>query len=483
MIRLMPPSSRPGTPIHGSARLRPVATAALAARIVVLLGFAVLTAAACGKDGAGPDSPGPLASLNPAPGNLAEGVTGDPLDVPPAVIARDAAGRRLPGVEVRFTVGTGGGAVQGGIGRTDNDGIARVGSWQLGPALGEQTLVAVAHAETGEERQAVVRVSATWRFTTLAAPLGDPYLTGFRIHPDDPRMWYAMSIVEGLSVSTDAGETWVRPLWEEGLNQHGFAFDPGHPDTIFAGVRHRLLVSGDRGLTWAERSALDGDLWIRSIEILSDGILLVAPQWPAGRTPGVFRSEDRGLTWAHHPFGTGEGSRILTWVLREQPTTGTIWAGNEIADHPQPYRPPFLASSDGGRTWQDVTARLPFAGNPWHVIDVAAAGDGLYALTEGSGLFRSADGGATWANMGRPFAATLMTDPRMPGAVFGGDFGQPFGDGIVAVSFDHGTTFRTAGRIGHNIAALALTGDGRGLVVASWGGGIRVAQLPESAAP
>jgi hypothetical protein len=65
---------------HGSARLRRVASAALVAR-VVLLGLVVLTAA-CGKDGAGPDSPEQLpAQLSP--------------DAPVPVLMSESAAQRL----------------------------------------------------------------------------------------------------------------------------------------------------------------------------------------------------------------------------------------------------------------------------------------------------------------------------------------------------------------------------------------------------
>jgi hypothetical protein len=440
---------------------------------------AVCLMTAC-SDAAGVDTPGPLATLVLAPGLATTGVTGEPLPTAPAVIALDQAGRGIPGLQVTFSVGSGAGTVAGGVATTDSSGRAQAGEWRLGPVPGEQTLVAVAHGAAGEQRQVVLTVHAGWRWSMLQAPMDVPRLSGFQIHPSDPMTWYAMSIEEGLWVSTDAGDTWMWALSEAGLNARGFKVDPHHPDTILTGLRNKLLVSGDRGLTWNVRHTLDSDLWIRSIEILSDGTLLVAPQWPPGRTPGVFRSEDRGLNWTHHPYGTGEGTRILTWVLQEDPATGTVWAGNEIADHPQPYRPPFLASTDGGRTWQDVTARLPFAGSPWHVIDVVLTGDRLFALTEGAGLFRSGDGGATWVNLGRPFAASIMTDPRMPATVFGGDFAAPYGQGDVLVSFDHGTSFRSAGRLGHNVAALALTLDGRGLIVSSWGGGLHRAELPQA---
>jgi photosystem II stability/assembly factor-like uncharacterized protein len=457
----------PGSPlVRRSVGLRP-------ARCLL-----ALLLAACG-DVAGPDGPGPLATLTPESGIPTKGVVGESLDVAPAVTAKDVRGRPLAGVEVRFEVRSGGGSVQDAAVVTGADGVARVGEWRLGATLGEQRLVATASAEGGESPQVEFRVTAGWRWTALPAPLGDPEVSGFHIHPTDDRTWYALSIREGISVTTDAGETWTRTLWEEGVNKNGFEVDPTHPDTIFAAFRNRLVVSGDRGASWSERYVFDVALWIRSLTVLQDGTLLVGPQWPAGQAPGVFRSEDRGVTWTHHPYGVQEGRRILTWVLRQDPATGIVWSGNEIADHPQPYHPPFLSSSDGGRTWADVSHRLPFDPRQWHVIQVMTAGDRLYALSEGAGLFVSQNGGATWQSLGRPFASALMVHPGLSHMVFGGDFGHPYGQGAVMVSPDGGASFVEIERIFTNVSALALTGDRRRLVVSSWGAGLRMAHLPE----
>jgi adhesin/invasin len=66
------------------------------------------------------------------------------LSNPPSVFVSDANGKGVGGVAVVFSVGSGGGTITGGNAVTDALGIARVGSWRLGPTPGHQTLLATA---------------------------------------------------------------------------------------------------------------------------------------------------------------------------------------------------------------------------------------------------------------------------------------------------------------------------------------------------
>ena len=60
----------------------------------------------------------------------------------PSVLVTDQNAQPLAGVTVEFVVTSGGGSVTGGSVSTDASGIARVGSWSLGPNAGPNTLSA-----------------------------------------------------------------------------------------------------------------------------------------------------------------------------------------------------------------------------------------------------------------------------------------------------------------------------------------------------
>ena len=65
-----------------------------------------------------------------------------PVPIAPQVRVLDAAANPVAGIDVVFTVGSGGGSVVVGTVTTNADGRAAVGSWILGPTLGANTLVA-----------------------------------------------------------------------------------------------------------------------------------------------------------------------------------------------------------------------------------------------------------------------------------------------------------------------------------------------------
>ena len=69
-------------------------------------------------------------------------LVGQAVTPPPAVLVIDSYGNPVPGATVTFAVSQGGGSVTGGTATTNASGIAQVGSWVLGAAVGLNTLTA-----------------------------------------------------------------------------------------------------------------------------------------------------------------------------------------------------------------------------------------------------------------------------------------------------------------------------------------------------
>jgi len=72
------------------------------------------------------------------------GFPGATVPIAPAVLVRDQFGNPVPNLPVQFAVTSGGGSLTGASALTTTAGIATVGSWTLGPALGQNTLSATA---------------------------------------------------------------------------------------------------------------------------------------------------------------------------------------------------------------------------------------------------------------------------------------------------------------------------------------------------
>jgi hypothetical protein len=64
----------------------------------------------------------------------------------PAVLVTDEFGNPVPGIAVQFAPGANSGTITGGVQATNAQGIATVGSWTVGSAVGTQTLSATAGA-------------------------------------------------------------------------------------------------------------------------------------------------------------------------------------------------------------------------------------------------------------------------------------------------------------------------------------------------
>ena len=112
-------------------------------RLAWVVLFALL--AGCGDDDDDGNvlEPGPRAgSISLLAGNNQVVGIGIAVPVAPAVIVRDENGRPFAGTIVTFTIEAGNGAVTDSVDTTGTDGIARVGSWTLGPTPGVNRLLA-----------------------------------------------------------------------------------------------------------------------------------------------------------------------------------------------------------------------------------------------------------------------------------------------------------------------------------------------------
>jgi photosystem II stability/assembly factor-like uncharacterized protein len=114
---------------------------------------------------------------------------------------------------------------------------------------------------------------------------------------------------------------------------------------------------------------------------------------------GVFRSDDGGQSWQEMNEGLVYKE---AWSLAQNPTSGDLYAGT------QPFS--VFKSADGGASWTECeklktlpdTIGWTFP-NPPHVahvkgLDVTASGRVMGAIEEGW-LVRSEDGGETWENI------------------------------------------------------------------------------------
>jgi hypothetical protein len=202
---------------------------------------------------------------------------------------------------------------------------------------------------------------------------------------------------------------------------------------------------------------------------------------------GLWYSDDAGLSW--QPVGHSLPHQAVMAVavspLQVENGVGVLWAGTEPSA--------LFRSVDGGRTWAEKSGlqAIPskptwsFPPRPWthHVRWIEPdpnVTDRLFVGIELGGVMRSLDGGESWEDR-KPNAQhdchTLSTHPQAPGLLY-----ETAGGGF-AESHDGGTTWQRddSGRHHHYLWGLAVDPGDPTTVVLSGSPGPRGAHNNETA--
>ena len=284
----------------------------------------------------------------------------------------------------------------------------------------------------------------------------------------------------GVWKSEDGG-TRFRPVFDEQPVQSigAIALDPRNAENVWVGtgeawtrnsvsVGDGIYKSTDGGNTWTN-AGLAGSERIAQIVVSpqsSDTVYAAVPGrlWSDSSERGLYKTADGGKTWTLVLKGANPSTGCSTvaldpadpnvilagmWDFRRQ--GWTFRSGGSGPD--QPSGSGLFRSADGGATWTELTPEnsAGFAKKPYGRLAVAFAPSNpkrVYAFVEStdSGLFVSDDGGKTWEKrdksnwmVWRPFYfANLIVDPKNPDRLFKTD-------GALILSEDAGRSFATIG--------------------------------------
>ncbi len=185
-------------------------------------------------------------------------------------------------------------------------------------------------------------------------------------------------------VSSDGGVTWATvPLVVTGL-----AAGPG-VDLLVATSRRGLLRAPADVSTATDATAGFGRAAVSQVEVRGD-LVVAARLADYGVGTGLHRSPDRGATWSRIdlPFAT----RGLSDLHLD--AAGRLFAVPDRCFDAACAPSGVYRSLDGGETWAATSLALPGSSTPGRL---ASGPDGaLWALVVTRALYRSLDGGETW---------------------------------------------------------------------------------------
>ncbi|HEX9941850.1 MAG TPA: hypothetical protein VGG03_07530, partial [Thermoanaerobaculia bacterium] len=291
-------------------------------------------------------------------------------------------------------------------------------------------------------------LAGTW------APLG-PFggtVTALAVDPVNAQVVYAGTFGGGLFKSLDAGETWMpasRGLAGASVELvASLAIDPARPATLYAGTLLGVYKSTDGGASWLPSLPLT----------FPDefGALAIDPRTPstlfAGNRSGIYKSTDSGDTWVLKNTGLPLSEPSVSALMVDPTQPGLVYAGIGIDGL---YR-----SLDGGETWSLAREGIVSA------LAASAQTDTIYAGTY-KGVFKSKDHGESWRSTGRlpkQSVTALIIDPQSASTLFAAVFG--FG---VFRSTDGGASWAPASRGLTNSTVLALAAGGDALYAGTEG--------------
>ncbi|SEG34963.1 WD40/YVTN/BNR-like repeat-containing protein, partial [Thauera chlorobenzoica] len=194
---------------------------------------------------------------------------------------------------------------------------------------------------------------------------------------------------------------------------------------VSVGARGTVLLSDDGGASWRQARAVPASVALTDVCFVDD-----QRGWAVGHSGIVLHSRDGGETWVRQLDGR-QGAQAALEEARALEAAGADGAERRLREaqamvEDGPDKPLLgvhfadarrgwavgayglaLTTDDGGQSWQAFIARLP---NPRgkHLYQVRADGARLLIAGEQGALFRSDDGGASFAEVRTPYPGTFF---------------------------------------------------------------------------
>jgi len=213
------------------------------------------------------------------------------------------------------------------------------------------------------------------------------------VDPEMPHTVCAATEGDGVFQTTDGGATWYAA--SGGLQDRTvrlLALDPDVPETLYAGTGSRLYKTDDAGAQWQSLTGAPVPVNAVVVDPAAPATLYAATGDHPGNTGMLYKSTDRGATWAFANIGLPE---LPVSDLALDPTDArTIYAGLAYHDVVLPV-PGLYKSTDSAGSWTVMSTGLPLARIKKIGIDPTNTRT-LYVGTDQYGVYKSVDAGGRW---------------------------------------------------------------------------------------
>ncbi len=216
------------------------------------------------------------------------------------------------------------------------------------------------------------------------------FVTQFVFHP---------LLTEKIYVATTVGAYYTKNAgreWEERMNGMkevhivtSIAINPQEPTILYAGTTGGIYRSDNATATWKRiNKGLIPEQELMASMALGVNAIEVNRVMPdmvyAGTTKGLFRSANRGEQWER--IGQSISDPFISSVVSHPIDPSLVYVGGPKG---------VWKSIDGGKRWQAINQGLATL-NIRALVLAPNDSQMLYAGTNGSGLYRSYNAGATW---------------------------------------------------------------------------------------
>ena len=278
------------------------------------------------------------------------------------------------------------------------------------------------------------------QFRAIGPAIMGGRIDDFAVVESNPHIIYAATASGGLWKTLNNGVTW-EPLFDsEPISSIGdVTVAPSNPDIVWAGTGEAnsrqssswgngVYKSTDGGKTWANVGLKDshhiGRVVIHPTNLDIVYVAAAGHLWGANKERGLYKTSDGGKTWTNTKFINEDTGFIDLTIDPED--SGTLYAAAY-----QRRRTPFgfngggpgsglYKTTDGGVTWAKLTNGLPEGDAGRIGIDVYRKDPKVVYVTfehAQGGIFRSEDKGATWKKMNdinpRPmYYSQIRIDPQ-----------------------------------------------------------------------